>query len=66
MTAGIVVDNYKLDSFKKQLTENGFGDFNVVPFTKKTSTIKVEYEQSNFDKLKRLVKTTELNIKRSN
>ena len=66
MTAGIVVDNYKLDSFKKQLTGGGFPEFEVVPFTTGTSTIKVSLEKSQLPTLELLVKKMELNFKRRN
>lgn len=41
--AGIVCDNWKLDKFKSELISKGFNNFEVIPFIKETSTIKVHY-----------------------
>jgi hypothetical protein len=49
--AGIVCDNYKVDKFKKELTSNGFNDFEVNPFDKTTSNIKIcEFVELYFKK----------------
>jgi|AntRauTorckE6833_2_1112554.scaffolds.fasta_scaffold01397_7 hypothetical protein len=66
MKAGIAVDNYKINKFKKELNKNGFTDYEVFPFTKDTSTIKVEVEKENLAEIKKLCIEIELHFKRSN
>lgn len=65
-TAGIVVDNYKVEKFKKELIAKGFTDFKVVPFTKDTSTIFVKFEEHQLKELTKLIKTVNFNCKNSN
>lgn len=65
-TAGIVVDNYKVEKFKSELIKNGFMDFTVVPYIGDCSTIKVRCEEVQFNELKNICKTIELHFKRSN
>lgn len=66
MISGIVVDDYKLDKFKERLTEDGFTDFEVVPFTQNSSTIKVNHEFNLILDIKKLCTELELGFKRSN
>jgi len=63
---GIVVDNYKLDRFKKELGKAGLKDFDVVPFTEDTSTIKVNTPKDRIADVKRICQSVELHFKRSN
>lgn len=65
MTAGIVVDNYKLDKFKEELTKLGY-KFHTVPFIGKNTTIKVEFEPAQIEQISQLCKRLELHFKRSN
>ncbi|MDB5240098.1 MAG: hypothetical protein JWP57_723 [Spirosoma sp.] len=65
-TAGIVCDNSKVDMFKKELTAAGFTDFDVKPFTKDTSNIRVKFEPARLKELSLLCKKVELNAKHSN
>lgn len=64
--AGIVADNYKLEKFKKDLTEKGFTDFEVVPFKDNCSTIKVNIEDNQVNEIKKICQLVELHFKRSN
>lgn len=64
--AGIVVDNYKLEKFKRELTAKGYTDFTVSKFTKDTSTIMVHVEDDQVDNITRLCKRLEYHFKRSN
>jgi len=43
---GIVADNFKLNKFKKELSLNGFNDYNIYPFTDVSSTIQVNAEDN--------------------
>jgi hypothetical protein len=63
---GIVADNYKLARFKKELGKAGFTDFDVVPFTEGTSTIKVNTPENRIADVKRICQSVELHFKRSN
>jgi hypothetical protein len=64
--AGIVVDNYKVDRVKKELTAKGFTDFKVVPFTKDTTTIQVNVEEHELKEIQKICTLVELHFKRSN
>lgn len=66
MKAGIVADNYKLDKFKKELTAKGFTDFKIFPFTKYTSTIKVNVKEEDLLELKKVCEFVEMYFKQSN
>lgn len=65
-TAGIVVDNYKIDRFKKELIKNGFTDFEVVPFINDTSNIKIQVEENQYNEIKNICTKVEMYFKRSN
>lgn len=65
-TAGIVADNYKLDKFKKELTKSGFTDFEIVPFSKDVSTIRVKFEPSQVHDISKICQLVELHFKHSN
>lgn len=66
MTAGIVVDNYKVEKLKKELTAKGFSDFVVTPFLTGTSTIKVNIPDDKVNEVKKICQLVELYFKRSN
>ena len=61
-TAGIVCDNYKTEKFKTELINNGFKDFEVVPFKGDTSTIKVKFEPNDISKIAKICKDVELHF----
>lgn len=65
-TAGIVVDNYKVEKFKSELIKNGFLDFTVTPYIDDCSTIKVQCEESQYKDIAKICKRVELHFKRSN
>lgn len=65
-TIGIVVDNYKLDKFKTELTDKGFADFEVNDFGKDCKAIRVKIQTSQFKELERLVKRVQLHFKQGN
>ena len=58
-TAGIVCDNYKVETFKVALSDNGFTDVEVVPFTDTTSTIKVKMLPDDVTKIGEICKAVE-------
>ncbi len=60
--AGIVCDNFKIEKFKAELIEKGFNDFEVVPFTENTSTIKVKTESDKFSTIKKICEEVELHF----
>lgn len=71
ITAGILADNYKLERFKKELTEKGFKDFEIVANTKGTlagtSTIKVQAKDVlQLKEIEKICKRVEMHYKRSN
>jgi hypothetical protein len=65
MKAGIVCDNYKVDTFKKELDKAKF-NYKTSPFTSETTTIQVETEAHRIKELHKLCLQTELKFKRSN
>lgn len=65
-TAGIVVDDYKINKFKKELAANNFTVKSTHPFTKGTTTIKVEFEESRKDELQKLCQRLEHFFKNKN
>ncbi len=65
-TVGIVTDNYKLEKFKRELTDKGFTDFEVVPFTTLTSNIKVKLEEKQVKEIHKMCLEVDLYFKRSN
>jgi len=65
-TAGIVVDNYKLEAFKKELDENDFPEYEVFPFTKDTTVIKVKTQVYRLKKLRLLCQKLEIEFKKKN
>lgn len=65
MKIGIVCDNYKLDKYKKELTNKGF-KFSTGAFTYDTTTIQVEAEEENLKEIESLCKKLEFEFKNSN
>jgi hypothetical protein len=61
-TAGIFCNNYKIEKFKAELINNGFKDFEVVPFKGDTSTIKVKFEPNDISKIAKICKDVELHF----
>ncbi len=53
MKAGITVDNYKVPLFEKEFSAAGF-KFDKFPFTKDTTVLRVECEQSQLGQIKDL------------
>jgi len=64
-TVGIVIDNYKERTFKRQLSNKGY-KFTIHPFTESTKTIKVVINDEGVDKLHRVVTSIESMIKNKN
>jgi hypothetical protein len=60
---GIVADDYKLERFKKELTQQGFTDFEVKQFTKNVSTIYVQIQDNQISKVADIWKRVELHYK---
>ena len=49
--AGITCDTYKVEKFKKELTNGGFTDFEVAPYKNSLTLIKVTCLESEIDKI---------------
>lgn len=66
--AGIVANNYKLDMFKKELSDAGFTNYEITDFDKaKTmSLIKVEIVVSDMYKVQRIVQKIDFHFKHRN
>lgn len=64
--AAIVVDNYKLPIFRRNLDEAGYTHRVETPFIEDTTTINVFFEPAQFEDLQKVVKKSELDAKRSN
>lgn len=63
---GIVCDDYKLTKFKEELEKAGFTNLEIKPFTKNTTAIFVQIEESQQNKLTALCVTVESYFKRRN
>jgi nitrogen regulatory protein PII len=61
---GIVVDNYKVDTFKKELEKKGYTDVSTYPFVKKTTQIHVIVNDADVETVRRLCVKLEHTIKR--
>jgi len=64
--AGIVVDNWKLPIFRKNLDDAGYTHRVETPFIQDTTTINVFFEPEQFEDLQKVVTKSELDAKRSN
>lgn len=62
----IAADNYKLERFKKKLTEAGFKDFVISKFTADTSTIKLIVPSDKVMEISKICKEIELHYHRGN
>jgi len=62
MKIGIVCDNYKLGKFKQELLLAGF-QFKTFPFTKDTTTIRVDAEASKSIEVKEICEKLEKQFK---
>ena len=65
-TAGILVDNYKLEKFKEVLSKSNFTIISVSPFNDNISTIRVELVESRIQELTKLCKLLEFNFQHKN
>lgn len=65
-TIGILTDNYKLEKFKRELTDKRFTDIEVVPFTTLTSNIKVKIDEKQVKDINKICMEVDLYFKRSN
>jgi nitrogen regulatory protein PII len=63
---GIVADNYKVEKFKQELTKAGYPDFDIHPFTKDNTTIRVNVPDDKVNEIMKICKKIELHFKRSN
>lgn len=61
---GIVADNYKLETFRKELANNGFPTFTVKPFAVNTSTIQVIAKEDDVVKLANVIRFVEIGFQR--
>jgi hypothetical protein len=61
---GITADNYKLDTFQKELANNGFPTFTVSPFTVNMSVIKVMVKEDDVVKLGNVIRFVEMGFQR--
>jgi len=68
--ARIVANDYKLDRFKMELTNNGFTDFEIISNTqitlKGTSLIRVKVADDKLNDIKKICDLVELHFKQSN
>ena len=53
--AGVVIDTYKLKTFEDALTRGKFKWKRHPGITKDTLTLKVEYDDTTFDKLQKVI-----------
>ena len=65
-TVGIVVDDYKVDKFKTELTKAGFLDFTITAFRSDCSTIKLSVDAKDVNKVGNICSLVEMHFKQSN
>lgn len=65
-TAGVVVDNYKINKYKEELTKYDFTITSVTPFMVNTSTIRVELTEDRLPDLTKLCEMLEFTFKHTN
>jgi hypothetical protein len=63
---GIVVDDYKLDKYKKDLIKKGYTDINVKPFVNNTSVIQVRVLDNQVPDVHKICQLADLYFKRGN
>ena len=64
-TVGIVADNYKLEMFKKELTEQKF-KFDIFHFVDTTPTIKIYTQKHRVNEIQAICRKVEIHFKQSN
>lgn len=62
---GIIVDNWKLKTFKRKLEEKDF-KFTIKPFTKNTTMIFIETAKDKINIIRKLCIECEIEVKQSN
>ena len=62
---GIVADNYKVEKFKKESSAKGF-TVETTPFTKDTTTMTINIDESQIGEIKKICQLVEIHFKRSN
>ena len=63
---GIVVNDYKVEKFRTELTKAGFPDFTIKPFGKGSSTIKLSVDFEDVMKIGNICSLIEMHFKQSN
>lgn len=66
--AGVAVDNYKTSRFRAELEKEEFKILKEFPFTKDVTILQVELDGTleHMEKLKKLLKRMDINVKQSN
>lgn len=64
-TVGIIVDNYKLEKFKKTLLDDGFIS-SVFPFMKNTTLIKIYTDDNKIVDIKKICQKLNIDFNYSN
>jgi hypothetical protein len=64
--AGIVCDNYKVETFKKVIKDNGYTLLNELKSTGKTKLLEVEFKEEQRHDLMILIKRTEASFQNRN
>lgn len=62
---GIAADNYKIETFEKELKKAGFHDYEVFPFCEETSIIKVNVLNYDVTIIGQLIKRVEEGFKQA-
>ena len=62
--SGIVVDDWKLPVFRRRLTEAGFTYSDKGEFTAGTTVLTVDFEESDFTKLKGVLEASQAECRR--
>ncbi len=65
-TAGITADDYKVDRFEKKLTKAGFKVLDKTPYKHNVTIIRVQFKESELDKLTRTIQEIQMYFKRGN
>lgn len=63
---GIVVDNYKVNRFKSELTKKGFTDIELHAFTKDCTTIRINVQDDQVSAVHAICIKIESDLKRAN
>jgi len=62
MKAGIGIDPYKLETFKKELTDNGFS-YTIGKLSNHVLMLFIEFDEKDFNKVKKLIRHINLKSK---